>query len=169
MSRYGLRGMRSLPVLDRGAPPRARACGDCTLCCTTMAVSEIGKPYNEPCGALACAPARGCSIYKTRPRGCRDFSCLWAQGLLPGSLRPDKVRAVASMNGRGDIVVLHVLPEDLGPEGDRVFDREPLATWIRDTAAEGVSVVISAGGAESPQARRFAFGPITERLDVNAL
>lgn len=62
-----------------------RECGACTLCCTTSAVPELGKPFGEKCGHCAV----GCGIYAIRPRSCRSFECAWLKGELPEDMRPD--------------------------------------------------------------------------------
>jgi hypothetical protein len=54
---------------------RARACGDCSLCCKVMAIDELEKPAGRWCGH--CGPDRGCLIYANRPGECRAFDCLW--------------------------------------------------------------------------------------------
>ncbi len=72
--------------------PLQRSCGDCTLCCTVMAVREIGKPYYVPCKSLC---DKGCGIYETKPESCTEFSCGWLTGF--GSKRPDECGYVISM------------------------------------------------------------------------
>ncbi|HTU24239.1 MAG TPA: hypothetical protein VMF30_02505 [Pirellulales bacterium] len=66
-----------------------RACGECTACCTVMAVDELGKFMNMRCphDAGGC-----CAIYASRPRSCRGWACSWLLGHIAGDLRrrPDK-------------------------------------------------------------------------------
>ncbi len=66
-----------------------RACGECTVCCTVMA---IDKPEIQKEAGLTCRHcARGCTIYETRPALCRDFYCGWRQlPILDDSWRPDR-------------------------------------------------------------------------------
>jgi len=71
-----------------------RQCGDCTKCCTVMAVNEIGKPEHQSCQHQC---AQGCAIYQTRPKACRDWSCLWLHGATIG-LRPDLSHMVVNMS-----------------------------------------------------------------------
>jgi hypothetical protein len=70
-----------------------RACGGCTACCTVLAVDELRKPMRWACEHLACD---GCRIYETRPKGCRDFDCLWLRGEICGdeSRRPDRLGVI---------------------------------------------------------------------------
>jgi hypothetical protein len=70
-----------------GAAPD-RACGECTACCTLMAVPALRKPNR-----VACVHVRdqGCAIHAERPDDCRAFHCLWLRGAIAGgeSARPD--------------------------------------------------------------------------------
>jgi hypothetical protein len=70
--------------------PGSRSCGDCTACCTVLAVDELRKPMRWACDHAACA---GCRIYDARPQSCRDFNCQWLLGEISGddSTRPDRV------------------------------------------------------------------------------
>jgi hypothetical protein len=65
-----------------------RECGACTVCCTVLAETELQKPMRCACRHVGLA---GCGIYETRPKGCREFHCLWLRGALGAdeSLRPD--------------------------------------------------------------------------------
>ena len=66
-----------------------RNCGECTVCCTVMAVDkpEMQKEAGAPCRHCAA----GCAIYDTRPTLCRDFYCGWRHlPILDESWRPDK-------------------------------------------------------------------------------
>ncbi len=66
-----------------------RVCGDCTLCCTLMAIDkpEIQKEAGVPCRYCA----GGCTIYQTRPALCRDYFCGWRYlPILDDSWRPDR-------------------------------------------------------------------------------
>lgn len=63
-----------------------RKCGSCTLCCTALAVPELGKKTGEPCKHLT---PTGCGIYEDRPLSCRAFECMWLQGAGRHETRPD--------------------------------------------------------------------------------
>ena len=71
----------------------SRACGECTVCCTDLAVEEIGKPGHQPC-PHAC---NGCSIYSQRPHACRVWSCAWLLGTDVGE-RPDRSGFTVNLN-----------------------------------------------------------------------
>jgi hypothetical protein len=67
-----------------------RECGDCTVCCTAMA---IDKPEIQKEAGVTCrhCTAKGCAIYDTRPSLCRDYHCGWRQlSVLDESWRPDR-------------------------------------------------------------------------------
>jgi hypothetical protein len=66
-----------------------RTCGDCTVCCTAMA---IDKPEIQKEAGVTCRHcAGGCTIYDTRPPLCRDYHCGWRQlAILDESWRPDR-------------------------------------------------------------------------------
>ena len=75
------------------AEPAARQCGECTVCCTVLAVDELKKPMRWACEHLACG---GCRIYDERPTGCREFDCLWLRGAIGDDegARPDRLGIV---------------------------------------------------------------------------
>ena len=68
-----------------------RQCGDCTLCCTAVAVFALRKATGKPCPHLC---RTGCSVYQDRPRECRDFECLWLRGHFRDDERPDALGVV---------------------------------------------------------------------------
>ena len=67
-----------------------RACGECTACCSVKGVPELGKPGQVACRHLCQA---GCGVYGRRPTSCREYACLWRQGLIDGDerRRPDQL------------------------------------------------------------------------------
>lgn len=69
-------------------PVEGRSCGECTACCTAVAVEELKKPIWVTCQHVA---PSGCSIYAERPESCRAFECLWRSGWFGiDRHRPDK-------------------------------------------------------------------------------
>lgn len=69
-----------------------RSCGACSACCTIVGVESIGKPAGARCSfERAIHPELGrCSVYATRPGGCRQYACLWLLGGLDNEAdRPD--------------------------------------------------------------------------------
>lgn len=114
-----------------------RRCGTCTACCTIMAVPDLdagGKAAGVKCGHVC---SRGCRIYERRPQSCRDFACLWKQGLMPSGMRPDHLGAVA-VTGRfqgHECVMLHA-----DPKRPRHWRRS--LPKLQDIARGGVPVVV---------------------------
>lgn len=110
---------------EHGLPPKeveaialrigGRSCGECTACCTVKGVRELGKPTQIACQHLC---ANGCGIYERRPQSCRDYACLWRQGLIDGDerRRPDKLGVLfdyepfAGMPGTVRLVVWETVP-----------------------------------------------------------
>jgi hypothetical protein len=66
-----------------------RACGDCTLCCTVLAIDQ---PDIQKEAGVTCRHCRdGCAIYEARPVLCRDYHCGWRQlPILDEDWRPDR-------------------------------------------------------------------------------
>lgn len=67
-----------------------RECGNCTACCTVLAIVELQKPQRRACDHLC---RSGCGIYADRPASCHEFHCLWLRGAIDGdeALRPDQL------------------------------------------------------------------------------
>lgn len=62
-----------------------------------MAVSDIGKAEFTRCAHQRGGSTGGCRIYKERPSSCRDWACLWLQGLGEAPDRPDKLGVVFNL------------------------------------------------------------------------
>lgn len=86
-------------VAKSEATARWRRCAGCTACCTVMGIPDL-SPEFEDCKHIDVRPkgqlVAGCGIYKDRPDDCRDFQCLWLQGLpmLEDGDRPDMLGVV---------------------------------------------------------------------------
>lgn len=91
---------------------KGKGCGECTACCTLLAVdmtpvSATPKPERVKC-THACKA--GCSIYEKKPDSCTVFICLWLatqmfDDEMPERWRPDKVGAVVDVNELGVLTV----------------------------------------------------------------
>jgi hypothetical protein len=107
-----------------------RECGDCTVCCTVLA---IDKPDIQKPAGVTCRHCRsGCAIYETRPTLCRDFHCGWRQlPILDDSWRPDR---------SGIFVEIEEIDGDTALS--LVLIGNPLKTvrqdWFQDFVATGV-------------------------------
>ena len=74
----------------------SRTCGDCTACCTVLAVHELDKPVNTVCKYDA---GGSCAIYSERPQSCRDYECLWlvSEEWMRLAERPDRVGVILDL------------------------------------------------------------------------
>lgn len=137
-----------------------RDCGTCSLCCTTMAVTEIGKAYGEKCPQLS--PLGRCRIYATRPTSCREFRCLWKQGVLLKELSPSRVRAVADCTTDGKVIVFHILPADRG-----AHLRGVLGEFIMRIVRQGVVVIVTCGAERTVYDATGETSKIIAKLDTD--
>lgn len=127
-------GRRLEVLMDR---PNMRQCGDCSLCCTVMAVGEINKPENVKCSKLTTMGR--CSIYSTKPASCTSYQCLWLAGAMPEELKPSRSRIVADTGSSGNIVVMHVSPYDRG-----AWNKPAVKRWI-ESIADRIMVIVLCG------------------------
>ena len=67
-----------------------RKCGACVSCCAAPSLAALPhKGFGERCSKVC---KKGCSIYETRPDGCRSYECHWLHnGFLETKHRPDKI------------------------------------------------------------------------------
>ena len=92
-------------------------CGGCTVCCTVVGVNDLGKPFYARCEHQI---ERGCGIYLDRPRGCRDFVCAWAAGLIGDaeSWRPDRCDLLFNLRRFADGLWLEIYEAKPGAATD---------------------------------------------------
>jgi hypothetical protein len=68
-----------------------RSCGSCTVCCRdpVIDVPELKKPPGVTCPNCT---GKGCKIYDSRPKVCREYHCVWRMALLQlgDEWRPDR-------------------------------------------------------------------------------
>jgi hypothetical protein len=87
----------------------ARECGSCTLCCKVLAIPELEKPKDAWC--QHCGIGEGCTIYKQRPKPCREFDCGWLQSPgIPDHWYPAKSKMVMAYELEGRRIAVHVDP-----------------------------------------------------------
>jgi len=68
-----------------------RTCGECYRCCVAFGIRELKKHQDQACRHLdGRNPTARCSIYADRPVACRQYTCLWRDGLFDEEDRPDK-------------------------------------------------------------------------------
>lgn len=114
-----------------------RRCGNCKLCCKVHSIAELEKPAGVWCKHC---PGKGCSIYATRPTECRDYKCLWLDGVLPDECRPDTLHVVFAPEQKGDLTVVKAFESYWGAAEGPIADRAVLAF---QNLGFGVEVVIN--------------------------
>jgi hypothetical protein len=99
--------LRAMTICDLDLVP-GRACGECTVCCTVMA---IDKPDIQKEAGVTCRHCRkGCAIYETRPSLCRAFHCGWRQlPILDDGWRPDRSGVLVEVEVVDDQTVLSLI------------------------------------------------------------
>lgn len=111
-----------------------RLCGDCTVCCTVMAVD---KPDMQKEAGITCRHCDGkaCTIYDARPALCRDFHCGWRQlPILDDHWRPDR---------SGVFTEIEVIEEETAISLTLITN--PLKTIRQDWFVEFVATGIAGG------------------------
>jgi hypothetical protein len=139
-----VRDGQGLRAVGLPAPPRARQCGSCNLCCDVLEVTDVAKPVNELCRHWQIGA--GCTIYDHRPPMCRSFTCAWLQGHLGDEWFPESAGIVLHFSQ--DAVNVQVDPR----RGDR-WREEPyfskLCEWslmgIRRTGRPGYATLVVVG------------------------
>lgn len=121
-----------------------RKCGACTLCCTTLAVPELGKKNGERCVHLT---SEGCGIYEDRPLSCQVFECAWLQGAGDGlHTRPDFTGGVLIGElDQGPHKLGHAMVVYTDPKGKDIRRSAYLRNVIERVVEIGEAVFIIAG------------------------
>jgi hypothetical protein len=121
-------------------------CGTCSLCCKLLSVNEIEKPADRWCAD--CRPGRGCAIYDTRPRECRDFECVWLAAALtdrplPDELKPTACGAVMAVK-RLQGTSTHALQVHVDPGRPLAHREGPLAKYLNNVSRD-IAVLVRIG------------------------
>jgi hypothetical protein len=138
-------------MAESPAPPppplTPRDCGGCTFCCKIMRVQDApAPPAVKPGGkwCASCEVGKGCRTYETRPKACREFSCLWRLGVGTEAMRPDRSRVILTGTPRtaaGLFLVAHL--DERETEG-REWTGD-MGRYLKAVAAKGVHVFIGRG------------------------
>jgi len=75
---------------------KTRECGSCAECCYSLLINEFKDGFLL-CKNLSLKNSNlrhRCGIYEDRPKACREFECLWKDGGLPFSMRPDLIKTL---------------------------------------------------------------------------
>ena len=115
----------------------ARSCGECDLCCTVLRVDALKKLGGRRCDHQR-EEGQGCGIYATRPAICRAYRCLWLQGGLDLSDRPDRIGAVIDLSTREGPAYLGIRQLREG-----TFESSPRLQQIAEAFRETIPVRIT--------------------------
>ena len=137
-------------------PLTGRSCGECTICCTAMA---IDKPEIQKEAGITCRHCRGgCTIQDRWPALCRDYFCGWRRlNIMDDSWRPDRSGVLAEVELQGGDVFLNL-----------VLIANPLKTvrqpWFVDFVAHCVRTGVKLSlGIPGPRGRQGASLPIATK------
>ena len=133
-----------------------RSCGECTVCCTAMA---IDKPEIQKEAGVTCRHCQGgCTIQDHWPPLCRDYFCGWRRlKIMDDSWRPDRSGVLADVTQEGGAIRLEL-----------VLVANPLKTvrqpWFADFVAHCVRGGVSLSlGIPGPRGRQGAALPIATK------
>jgi hypothetical protein len=98
-----------------------RVCGECTACCTVMAVGALYKASYRRCSH----DSGCCAVYASRPKPCRAWCCSWLLGRIEGDerQRPDKLGLMFTLEpltGKAITVAYEVWP-GAGKQSDNEY------------------------------------------------
>ncbi len=111
-------------VKDVSSGPRAKACGDCSLCCKVLRVNALEKPAGQWCTRLA--EGGGCASHSLRPQACSAFQCFWSiSGVLDEAWKPNRSGMVLWSNVEGRLIV------DVDPDRPDAWREEPYLGQFR--------------------------------------
>jgi hypothetical protein len=103
--------MPRIPLRTTQESCKLQVCGDCTECCTVLAISELDKPVWKECMYQVrtvdkTIPQKdrlsiGCSIYNTKPAECSVYWCFFSGGMFGRDIkyRPDKLGLIVDFRG----------------------------------------------------------------------
>jgi uncharacterized protein len=133
-----------------------RTCGDCTMCCKLLGVVELAKPRDQWCPN--CHIGRGCNIYDSRPRSCRDFGCMWLlYEDMPEEARPDRSHVVI---WEPEANTERIIQINVDPARPDAWKAPVLRKLIQLFTNQGVDVFLLTGQ------KRLAFTSSPERAAV---
>jgi hypothetical protein len=138
-----------------------KSCGDCTVCCTALAI-ETPELRKAPGIACAHCTPKGCGIYETRFAICRTYFCGWF-GLteLDESWRPDNSGLLISPHDGGiEFLVLG---------GEEAVRRPAFAALLGRMLAGGTPVFIAVPGSQGHYPARVRVNDRLSRVAEPAL
>lgn len=127
-----------------------RTCGECTMCCKMLAVTELTKPAGEWCSN--CIVGSGCAIHEEPdyPESCGKYKCLWLlEETLPEAFRPDRIKVVPGTTTDGKNLVVYSRTPDLS------HAPKYLQTWVFDHMRKFMDVIVVCGDQRKLYGRAF--------------
>ena len=119
-----------------------RECGSCMLCCKLLGIREINKPEYQWC--THCKAGRGCTIYDSRPKSCRDFYCGYRQSDdVSEAWFPAKSRMLLRAQGIGIICYVDTGYPDAWKQQPYYRD---LKRWAQRAVNTEHNVLVNIGG-----------------------
>ena len=90
--------------MDDTISEQVRPCDGCTVCCYCCPIFDtkpgaIVKETDKIKQAFTHCEFEaesGCACYETRPIQCMDFTCAWAEGIIPESFKPSRTGCLIS-------------------------------------------------------------------------
>ncbi len=132
-------------MIDYSTAPAVpgRQCGNCTLCCKVLEITELDKPRGEWCPR--CSAGRGCLAYDARPDECRGFYCGFLKIPSLNELwRPSIAKLIVCVEPGNKAVFVQV-----DPDRPHAWKKEPyyakLKEWARNAAPSRGQVVVKIG------------------------
>lgn len=118
-----------------------RECGSCNLCCNYYPIKELQKDGLTWCEH--CTIGKGCNIYKSRPKECRDFHCEWLSSntiILNDYWRPERSHIIVTAHPQHQVIYYQTNPEHKdawkeNPFYDEILDmakHAPFYVVVRD-------------------------------------
>jgi hypothetical protein len=110
-----------------------KQCGDCTLCCKLLIVSELEKPKGQWCRHVDMS--KGCTIYSERPQSCRTFRCVWLMDPnLDEAWKPNRCNMILVAETDRHLVV------QVDQGAVQPWRQEPYFSHLRSMSAKALAV-----------------------------
>jgi len=106
-----------------------RDCGQCTLCCKIMEITELAKPSGQWCPN--CRVGAGCVIYGQHPPSCKAFRCGYLADAVSEEWRPNRSHLIVTFKNGPDYPCIHV-----DPGYPDAWRKQPFYSQIRQMAVD---------------------------------
>jgi hypothetical protein len=121
-----------------------RSCDGCTMCCKLYEIPSLAKPENTWC--THCDTGKGCTVYETRPRECRDFFCHYRiDANVPEHWKPSRCHMALRSDASGTHIIVTVDPKRAAAWREAPYYRD-LKAWAANRMPSGRQVHVRIGG-----------------------